>query len=239
MDTASHLPKDPASNGFRAVLWDMDGTLIDSEPLWEIATYEMSEAMGRRITPELRERTVGGSFLNTATICAEHAGITLNDELLQHYRRTMFARVQDLLITRGKFVPGVEQLLRKLQEAGVPNAVVTNTPRELAMPVLEHLGTQYFSVFMCGDDVPQGKPDPMIYERAAAALGVAPGECLAVEDSTTGMTAAVGAGCLVLASPLATQIRPDGVQDFPQGSYCGVEVGDLEDVWNNCQREEF
>lgn len=228
------LPELPA-----ALLWDMDGTLMDSEPYWAIATFEMSEAVGRRLTPELREETVGGSFENTIGICARHAGVTLSAEEKAAYRRTMFARVQELLATEGRFVDGVEDILNQCHDLGVPCAVVTNTPRELALPLINHLGAQHFEFVVCGDDVARGKPDPMIYQHAADLLGAYPSECLALEDSTTGLTAALAAGCVTVVSPLATQPRPEGAIEYPRPSYVGTEFKELAALWKNAKREKL
>lgn len=222
-----------------ALLWDMDGTLVDSEPQWGIATYEMSEAIGRRLTPELREETVGGSFENTIAICQRHAGVTLSAKGIAAYRRQMFARVQELLATEGRFVDGVEEVLDQCHQLDVPCAVVTNTPRELALPLINHLGAQHFEFVVCGDDVARGKPDPMIYQHAASLLGAEPEECLALEDSTTGMTAALAAGCVTLASPLATQPRPEGVIEYPRPLYVGTQFKELAALWKNAKREKL
>ena len=74
----------------RAVLWDMDGTLIDTEPLWGKATFELGELLGRPLTPEVRARTIGGSFPNTLSVVAEWAGYELKDGDLERYRTWMF-----------------------------------------------------------------------------------------------------------------------------------------------------
>lgn len=74
----------------KAVLWDMDGTLIDTEPLWGKATFELGELLGRPLTPEVRARTIGGSFPNTLSVVAEWAGYELKDGDLERYRTWMF-----------------------------------------------------------------------------------------------------------------------------------------------------
>lgn len=217
----------------------MDGTLVDSEPQWGIATFEMSEAIGRRLTPELREETVGGSFENTIAICQRHAGVTLSAAEIASYRRSMFARVQELLATQGRFIDGVEDILNQCHELDVPCAVVTNTPRELALPLINHLGPQHFEFVVCGDDVARGKPDPMIYQHAADLLGAYPSECLALEDSTTGMTAALAAGCVTAVSPLATQPRPEGAIEYPRPTYAGTKFKELARLWKNAKCEKL
>ncbi|AKK05940.1 phosphoribosyl-ATP pyrophosphatase [Corynebacterium mustelae] len=204
-----------------AVLWDMDGTLIDSEPLWEIATYEMSESLGRRLSPKLRALTVGGTFRNTADICAEHAGVTLTEADYGRLQRTMFDRMAELLV-QARVNPGIHQLLADVSEAGIPMAVVTNTPRELAEPAISAIGAGFFSAVVCGDDVSDGKPDPLIYRTAAAVLKVPTSRCLVFEDSTTGMTAAYRAGCKVVAAPGSAETRPPGTQIMTPPTFVGV-----------------
>ncbi|MCT1564494.1 MULTISPECIES: hypothetical protein [Corynebacterium] len=78
----------------KAVLWDMDGTLIDTEPLWGKATFELGELLGRPLTPEVRAKTIGGSFPNTLSVVAEWAGYELKDGDLERYRTWMFAIVK-------------------------------------------------------------------------------------------------------------------------------------------------
>lgn len=198
---------------YQAILWDMDGTLVDSEPLWGIATYEMSESMGRRLTPELRARTVGGTFANTLAICAEHAEVSVSDADYERYRSAMFTRVQELFDTRLELRDGVAELLGSLKAAGTPMMLVTNTNRVLAAPAIDAIGRELFTSTICGNEVSAGKPDPEIYLTAAARLGVDAQQCLVFEDSQAGMLAARDAGCRVVGLPEHGPV-PDGVLDM-------------------------
>lgn len=189
----------------KAILWDMDGTLVDTEPLWGIATYEMSEIMGRRITPEVRELTVGGTTINTVRICAHFAEISLDQTQTQRWIDWMFARVGELFDTELPFRPGVQSLLREAKHASVPMALVTNTARPLTTQALKTIGEHFFDFSICGNEVSEGKPAPDIYLSAAAALGVNPDDCLVFEDSNAGMTAAYAAGCRVVGIPTDPQ----------------------------------
>lgn len=175
-----------------AVFWDMDGTMVDSEPKWGIATYEMSERLGRRLTPELREKTIGGSFANTLRICAEHAGVP--DPDYDEQRSILYARMKELL-TDLKPNPGIRPLLDQLE---MPCVVCTNTERELADPCIDAVGRQYFVGSITGDEVPHAKPAPDMYVAAAEMVGFPPSSCLVFEDSWSGMTAARDAGCQVI-----------------------------------------
>lgn len=176
----------------------MDGTLVDTEPLWGIATYDMSERLGRRLTPELRATTVGGSFRNTLDVCARHAGVELVEEDYPRQRRIMFDQMADLLAEHLTPNPGVTELLTSLSATGVPMLVTTNTERELAAPCIAAVGEHFFTDSVTGDEVPHPKPAPDMYIEAARRVGHHPADCLVFEDSWAGMTAAVDAGCRVI-----------------------------------------
>ncbi|AEI09390.1 phosphoribosyl-ATP pyrophosphatase [Corynebacterium resistens DSM 45100] len=188
-------------NIMKAILWDMDGTLVDTEPLWGIATYEMSEAMGRRISPEVRELTVGGTTENTVRLCANFADLHLSEDDVTHWVQWMFRRVGQLFDTKLPFRPGVTTVLQEALDAGIPMALVTNTARVLTDQALKTIGRRYFEVTVCGDEVSEGKPAPDIYYAASTQLGLHPDDCLVFEDSRTGMTAAYTAGCRVVGVP--------------------------------------
>lgn len=182
----------------------MDGTLVDSEPQWGVATYEMSERLGRGLTPEARERTVGGSFFHTLAICADHAGVRLADLDIEAERRQLYGRVAEL-IADIEPNPGVIPLLDALSP---PMLVTTNTERVLADSCIDAVGRGYFVDSITGDEVDHPKPAPDMYLEAARRMGKNPADCLVFEDSWAGMTAAVDAGCVVIGLARAV---PDGV----------------------------
>lgn len=184
-----------------AILWDMDGTMVDSEPLWGIATYELSEKLGRRLTPQLRETTVGGSFANTLAVCATHAGVSVDAAQAKELHDAMFARVRELFDAHLVPRPGVRELLTELAHNDVPMMVTTNTERQLADPSIDAVGRSFFRGSIAGDEVPAPKPAPDMYLAAAHSLGVAPADCLVFEDSAAGMAAAAQAGCRVIGLP--------------------------------------
>lgn len=194
-----------------AVLWDMDGTLVDSEPLWGEVTYAMSEAMGRRIGPEERAATVGGSVENTISICAQHAGLPAADTDIAYWRSYMLDNVAALMQSRLELFPGVADLLDDIRAHDIPMAICTNTERTVAEPAFEKIGLHRFHTTICGDEVPQAKPAPDMYAIAAERLGVTPGQCLVFEDSWAGMSGAVAAGCVVIGVP------EDAAAPVPQG----------------------
>ena len=210
-----------------AVFWDMDGTLIDTEPLWGQATYELGELLGRALTPEVRARTVGGSFPNTLRIVADWAGYTLGEGDVERYRAWMFARVAELFSGGIALNPGVKGVLDALAQRGTPMFVCTNTERVLADPCIDAIGRQYFAETITGDEVDNPKPAPEMYLEAARRVGAAPGECLVVEDSWNGMSAAAAAGCVVLGLGDAV---PDGVSQLDPQALVGADAGDV-DSW--------
>lgn len=218
-----------------AVFWDMDGTLVDTEPLWGMATYEMSELLGRRLTPELREQTVGGPFASTLSICAEHAGV---DTDYDQWRRWMYDRMAQLMPGNVIPGPGVTELLGELD---MPMLVTTNTERELADPCIDAIGRDFFSGSITGDEVPHPKPAPDMYLAAAERVGQRPQDCLVFEDSWNGMTAAAHAGCRVIG--LAHKV-PAGVVSMVdlQGEigFAGVTAQTVGHWWTTLiDREEL
>lgn len=195
-----------------AIFWDMDGTLTDSEPLWAKATYYISELMGRRLTPELRMKTVGASFTDTFRICAEWAGLEPKPGDKEYYQKAMFDFARGLYDTELEIFAGVPELLRELDRDGMTMLLTTNTQRSVADPVIDAIGRELFDDTICGDEVPEGKPAPDMYREAARRVGAEPGDCLVFEDSTAGMTAAVAAGCVVIGLPADDTVAvPEGV----------------------------
>ncbi|AZA11430.1 HAD family hydrolase [Corynebacterium gerontici] len=222
---------------FNAIVWDMDGTLVDSEPLWAKTTYAMSEAMGKRIPPELQARTVGAAFPFTVRLCAEHAGI--KEVNIDYWRWWSHARMQQLFAEELTLRPGVERMLSRLHGAGVPMAIATNTERAVADPAIERIGQALFNHTVCGDEVPRGKPAPDIYLHAAKALGISIERCLVFEDSPAGMQAALSAGATVVGLPEHEEDLVAGAHSMR--SICGdihfdfSEAGELE-YWHNALR---
>ena len=131
---------------------------------------------------------------------------------------------------------GARELLEELLAAGVPMALVTNTRRDLAEKALNSIGRQYFSVTVCGDEVPRGKPSPDPYLRAAELLGLKPEDCLAIEDSVTGATAADDAGCAVLVIPNEVAV-PGGARRRHAESLANLDVSSLRKIYFELDRE--
>jgi HAD superfamily hydrolase (TIGR01509 family) len=198
-DGSARLASEPT--GMRAVLWDMDGTLVDSEKLWDVSLHELYGRLGGVLTPEVRESTVGGSAFGVMRIVYGDLGLEPDQEAMAESADWLHERTGELFEAGLPWRPGARDLLDALLAEGVPMALVTNTRRELTEKALKSIGLHYFSASVCGDEVQHAKPAPDIYLRAAELLGFIPDECLAIEDSVTGTLAAESAGCPVLVVP--------------------------------------
>ncbi|MFT4044202.1 MAG: HAD family phosphatase [Gordonia sp. (in: high G+C Gram-positive bacteria)] len=212
-----------------AVLWDMDGTLLDSERLWDVAVAELSDRHGFVMTRELRESTLGNSTVDTLTKIYDAAGVADADRDHQADERWLLDRVCELFVGNLTWRPGARETLSLIAAQGIPMALVTNTVRELADVALETIGRDVFAATVCGDEVPQGKPAPDPYRQAAALLGVEACDCLAVEDSPTGTASAIAAGCVTLVVPSAVAV-PAGPRRVFRDTLQGVTIEELSDA---------
>ena len=216
--TATPVAASPA-----AVLWDMDGTLVDTEPYWMACEHELVDAFGGRWTNDDARSIVGFDLLAAAAELRSRGGVDLPP-------RQIVERLQDGVIARIRhrvpWRPGARRLLAELGELGVPCALVTMSWEPLARAVVDALGPASFRAVVTGDMVTNGKPHPEPYLEAAARLGVDPVECVAIEDSPTGVASARAAGCVVVAVPNLVEIPVvPGVHVLP--TLKGVTPGEL------------
>ncbi|HKN95844.1 MAG TPA: HAD family phosphatase [Pseudonocardiaceae bacterium] len=208
----------------RGVLWDMDGTLVDSEKLWTVALDELMATFGTPITPAVRTSLVGSNMRRTGLILLAEAGVEPTEQALADFARSLHERMAVLM--RGDLVwrPGARDALRSVRQSGVRTALVTSTERVLTEIALDSIGREFFDVTVCGDEVDgDNKPHPRPYLLAAELLGVDPADCVAVEDSVTGVTSAVAAGCTVLVVPAEAPVPP-GERRVLRDSLVGVDA---------------
>jgi HAD superfamily hydrolase (TIGR01509 family) len=187
-----------------AVLWDMGGTLVDTEPYWLQAESDMVHGAGGVWTPEDGLQLVG-SGLERSALILQSRGVRLSvEEIVSTLTEQVRVQIADAVPWR----TGARELLLELKEAGIPTALVTMSRRHMALDVVASLGFDGFDVVVAGDDVENAKPHPEPYLAAAASLGVDIAECVALEDSEPGVASAVAAGATVFALPLHIPLPP-------------------------------
>ncbi|MFM8528265.1 MAG: HAD family hydrolase [Ilumatobacteraceae bacterium] len=194
----------------RAVLWDMDGTLVDTEPYWIEAEYAVVEAHGGTWSHEHAKALVGSDLLDSGAYIRRHGGVDREPaEIVEMLLDVVVAKVREEVPWR----PGARELLTSLRAHDVPTGLVTMSWRRFSDEVVACLPPGSFATMVTGEEVSRGKPHPEPYLLAAERLGLDPGECIAIEDSPTGVRSALAAGCRVIGVP--------HVVDIP------VELGDL------------
>jgi HAD superfamily hydrolase (TIGR01509 family) len=185
-------------SGLRAVLFDMDGLLVDSEPLWFEAECAVMATLGGSWSRADQLELTGGSLEHSVGYMRARALRPVEPALIGAW---LLDTMAILIAERGvPLMAGAAELLAELAAAGIPMALVTSAQRRIMDAVIASTGLA-FGVTVCAEDVSRGKPDPEPYLRAAAALGHAPAGCVALEDSPRGIAAAQAAGCPVIAVP--------------------------------------
>ena len=214
-------------DSLQAVLFDMDGLLIDSEPLWFEVETDIMTRLGGVWTPADQQALLGSAldpavryFLERARVPADPAEV----------REWMVGGIVDKVLEHGvKIMPGAAELVAAVDASGLPYALVTSSRRRFVDAVLAQTGLR-FPVIVTGSDVSRGKPDPEPYLLATRRLNVPPPSCLVLEDSSTGVTAAEAAGCFVVAVPTLNHIEPRPGRWVRQ-SLPGIDVDWLRDAW--------
>jgi len=190
-----------------AVLWDMDGTLVDTEGLWLASEHQVMSALGASWTDEDQVICLGGPLARVTAHMRERSATHLDDDAVG--RMLLDAMESRLRNEPLEWRPGARGLLLQCAALDLPAALVSASWTRLITAVVEgiqvDLGFPPFTTIVAGDDVQNSKPHPEPYLEAARRLGVDPSDCLALEDSPTGITSARDAGCSVIAIPqLAT-----------------------------------
>ena len=206
-----------------AVLWDMDGTLVNTEPYWMECEFALAEKYGGHWSPEDALAVVGGDLIDSATYMREHMGIDRTPlQIIEELLDGVVVMVEQEM----PWKPGARELLTELRALDVPCALVTMSWRRFVEPVLKALPENSFAAVVCGDEVDRGKPHPDAYLRAADLLGLAPELTVAIEDSPPGAESAESAGCRVLVVPSHVPV-PSGDRRVHRDSLVGITAGDL------------
>jgi HAD superfamily hydrolase (TIGR01509 family) len=210
------------TGGLGAVLFDMDGLLVDSEPLWFEAERSVMSRLGGPWAEADQQELIGGSLAHTVGYMRARARWPVPPEQIASW---LLGAMTDLLTGGGvPLMPGAAELLAGLDAAGIPRGLVTSAQRQIMTAVLASTGL-VFAVTVCGEDVRVTKPGPEPYQRGAALLGEAPARCVALEDSPNGVASALAAGCPVIAVP---SLHPS-LHPIPDRPGCLV-AGSLQEV---------
>jgi HAD superfamily hydrolase (TIGR01509 family) len=196
---------DTAVRRLQAVLFDMDGTLLDSEKIWDVALGDLATWLGGELSTRARERMVGSSLARSIAILHADLDIDADPETSGAY---LTERTAELFRTDLTWKPGARELLAEVHAAGVPAALVTSTHRRLTEIALDVIGRDNFATSVCGDEVGHPKPHAEPYLTAAARLGVTPARAVVIEDSPLGIASGEAAGCVVVAVPSEVGIEP-------------------------------
>lgn len=197
------------AHSFKAVIFDMDGLLVDSEPLWAICEQDLLDRRGKVWTKSIQNKLVGlriNDFLRGMI-----AGYGLADPV-EVMRDEIETQMCEMIPGRATPRPGAQELIDYLVANNIPCAIASSSGQVIIDKVVETQGwMDVFSIRVTGDIVPNGKPAPDVYLEAARQIGVAPADCLALEDSPNGARAAVAAGMTTFAVPDASHSDPEAL----------------------------
>lgn len=184
-----------------AILWDMDGTLVDSEPYWMAAEEELVKSYGGEWTADDGRKLIGTGLPQAARVF-QSRGVQLSvDEIVAR----LSAQVLEQLVDAVPWRPGVLELMAELDAAGIPSGIVTMSLRSNALFIADKLGIEHV---VSGDDVDHEKPHPEAYLRGAALFQVPPEACIAFEDSLPGLASASAAGTVAIGVPAHVDLPP-------------------------------
>jgi HAD superfamily hydrolase (TIGR01509 family) len=203
----------------QAVIFDMDGLLIDSEPLWQEAELKFFGELGVPLTIEMTRQTMG--LRTDEVVDYWYARYPWKSPSKTEVRATLDDSVVEMITKKGQPKPGVSSVIDVCMSAGLPMAIASSSPLALIHAVVAKLGIdEHISIVHSAHDETHGKPHPAVYITAAGKLGVAPTDCLAFEDSVNGVLSAKAAKMKCVAVPEAEQ-RSDkrfGIADVVIGS---------------------
>lgn len=208
----------------KAVLWDLDGTIIDSEPYWLISEQRLVESFGGEWS-EADGLTLVGSGLPNAAAFLQRRGVDMPiDDIVNR----MVSEVNEMVDREIPWRPGARELIRSIHDAGIPQVMVTMSYRSSAVVIADALGV--FEDLITGDAVTHPKPHPEPYQLGAAAVGAHARDCVAMEDSGPGAQSAIAAGCATIAVPMHIPL-PESPDYTLWHSLVGRDVSHIAEVF--------
>jgi len=190
-----------------AVLFDMDGLLVDSEPLWTIAEIELAEKLGGMWGDEIKAAVVGTRIDTAMAVILEWYDAPRAAADVEAAIEFLLGRVVELFHDHLPLMPGALELIDAVRDAGARTALVSSSYRVLVEAALEEMEPHRFDTTISGDEVTNGKPDPEPYALACDRLGIPPAKAVVIEDAMSGVTSGEAAGCLVVAVPYVAPIE--------------------------------
>jgi HAD superfamily hydrolase (TIGR01509 family) len=211
-----------------AVLFDMDGVIIDSEPLWSEAERQLLARRRLRYSTGLKEVLMGRDSRESAGLLIEHYNLSESaDDIVEERNQLIAGLFREFL----EPMPQALALLRSVRDAGIRTALASSSPMHLIELVMDMLGiANLFDLILSGEQVARGKPAPDIYLRAAAELGLGPASCLVLEDAPSGVAAAKAAGMRCLAISTSGGESVLAAADRVVGSLAEVDLGMLQEL---------
>ena len=184
----------------QAVIFDMDGLLVDSEPLWREAEIEVFGSVGVQLDDAMCRQTTG--LRHDEVVRYWHARHPWDEPGLEEMTQLLIDTAERMIFERGEMMPGAEATIALLHKMGLKLAIASSSPMRLINVVVKKFTLDaFFSVLQSADDMERGKPDPAVYLATIEKIGVEPSVCVALEDSVSGVRAAKAAGTYVIAVP--------------------------------------
>ncbi|MGY0395145.1 HAD family hydrolase [Fusobacterium sp. SYSU M8A802] len=192
----------------KLVIFDMDGVILDSERVANLAWFQVSEKYDLGLNIEKLKEIKGGTAVRTLEVLSKQVGKTLAEKIMEEKKEIQMSIIKK---ENGiKLKEGVVELLKYIKEKGLKCIVATSTTKERAEKQLKETGVySYFDNLVYGDEIKNGKPDPEIFLKACEKIGVSPIEAVVIEDSVLGATAANRAGikCFVVEDTMKFSIE--------------------------------
>jgi HAD superfamily hydrolase (TIGR01509 family) len=207
------------------VLFDMDGLLIDSEPLWTIAEMDLAASLGGSWNNEIKAAVIGTRLDVAVPRILDWYGVSSDPDGVARATDFLLARMVELFQAELPLMPGAIELIDGVRQLGAATALVSSSYRVLVNAALGVLGPHRFDTSVAGDEVTHGKPAPEPYLTACARLGVDPASAVVLEDALSGVQSAEAAGASVVVVPWLEAIPAS------QGRYVVAALGEIDPGW--------